>query len=521
MQDAEQAGDAQAAPAPRAEVLRALFDTISDAPICVLDRDLRIVEALGGSYAESLGLSPVGSPAGPGALLTAVDRETLHALAREIFASGEPRRFELALDFPVGRVSIDLRFQPLLSPRGEVEHVLVTALDLTERRRAEEALSASEQHFESLAEAAPLGVWRTGRDRRIAWANRRLWQILDVEPETVAGLELPALLARFTAEGWLDAPQAERLWSEAERAYQEERGNAVEMHHRRRDGSLRWLQVRVEPELDAAGRFVGHVGAVNDISDLKQVQEELARHRDHLNDLVAERTAALERTHEALRRSERLAAVGTFAAGIAHQINNPLAAILLAAQRALEAPDDAQGALEALRGIADDARHCGRIVRGVLEFAHGPKAEPQPCDLNAIVRLCAPQIARDARERGAELRFDLEEGLAPVAGSESALEQVIVNLVWNAIQASAREIVVRSRAGEGEVELAVVDDGVGIPAEDRLRVFDPLFTTRPSRGGTGLGLALAQGIVRAYGGRIELDSQPARGTAISVRLPRA
>jgi two-component system NtrC family sensor kinase len=279
--------------------------------------------------------------------------------------------------------------------------------------------------------------------------------------------------------------------------------------------------VRVEPEHDAAGRFVGHVGATSDVTELKHAQEELARHRDHLNDLVAERTAQLERSHQALRRGERLAAVGTFAAGIAHQINNPIGSILLGAEYALEAPDDRARTLEVLRGIAEDAKHCGRIVRGVLEFARGPKAEPAPCDLNGAVRVCAPQIARDAEERGVLLRLELAEGLPQVVGSESALEQVLVNLVWNAIEASAREVVVRSRAQGGEVELEVADDGVGIPEPDQRRVFDPLFTTRASRGGTGLGLALAQGIVQAYGGRIELRSPPGRGTSVVVSLRSA
>src|SRR5262249_14296566 len=163
-------------------------------------------------------------------------------------------------------------------------------------------------------------------------------------------------------------------------------------------------------------------------------------HRDHLNELVAERTVELERSHEALRRSERLAAVGTFAAGIAHQINNPIGGIPLAAQYALAAPAGRERTQEAPRGLARGAPRCRRIVGGVLEFAHGPKAAPRPCDLNEIVRLCLPQLERDADERGARVRLELEAGLPPVAGSESALEQVLVNLVWNSVEASAREI---------------------------------------------------------------------------------
>ena len=525
MQEGEAPGPAlapAAEPEARRRLLQALIDAISDSPVSLIDRDLRPVAHLGGPP-----LSHWGIPAAqvtrepPREWLAPHDYEVMLALVREVYASGEARRVEHHFDLPAGRVWLDVRFQPIFSPHGEVEGVLGTGHDVTERRRAEDALRASELRFHSLAEAVPVGVWRTGPDTRLLWANRRLWEILDFEPGSLENLDLPSVLGRFAAEERVDARQADRLWSEAADAYREQRGNASEMRHRRRDGSERWLQVRVEPEVDAAGRFVGHVGATHDVTELKQAQQELARHRDHLHELIVERTAQLDRSQASLRRSERLAAVGTFAAGIAHQINNPIAGILLAAQYALAAPDDAERTLEALRGIADDARHCGRIVRGVLEFAHGPRAEARPCDLNAVLRLAAPQIARDAEERGALLRLELEEGLAPVSGSESALEQVVVNLAWNAIEASAREVVVHSRARDGEVELAVVDDGVGIPLEDQARVFDPLFTTRRSGGGTGLGLALAQGIVQGYGGRIELSSRPGQGTTVSVRLPLA
>jgi signal transduction histidine kinase len=278
--------------------------------------------------------------------------------------------------------------------------------------------------------------------------------------------------------------------------------------------------VRSESEYDADGAFVGRVGAIVDVSDLKRAQEELARHRDRLNELVAERSEALERSHEALRRSERLAAVGSFAAGIAHQINNPVGGILLAAQYALAAPDDRPRTREALRNIAQDARHCGRIVRGVLEFARGPKQAPAPCDLNAIARRCAQEIAPDAEERGARLRLELEEGLAPVAGSEAALEQVIVSLVWNAVEASAREVVVKSRAGEDGIELAVVDDGIALPQAAQGGGFDPLGSVGSLRPGMGLGLALAQGIAQAHGASVEVRGGSARGTSVSVRFPR-
>jgi PAS domain S-box-containing protein len=510
-----------APPAPRDRTLHALLGALSESSVCVVDRDLRILEFVGGgerwgvSAADVVGRSP-------DAWLRREEYEPVLALVRQAFATGERRRIECEFALPIGRMWFDVRLQPIRGPGGEVTSVLATSHDVTERHRAEAALRESEQRFQSLADSLPVGVWRTDLASRLVYANRQLWEILDFDPTALAGLDLVALVARVATEQRVDRDEAARLWPEAERAVRERSGVEFEMRWRRGDGSPRWLHVRAAPELDSTGAFIGHVGALSDVSELVRTRQELARHRDHLSELVAERTAALERSHEALRRSERLAAVGTFAAGIAHQINNPLGAILLAAQFTQEIPGERASVEAALRDIATEARRCARIVHGVLEFARGPSGEPRRCDLNEIVRSCARQLASDAAQRGAAIRLHLDARLPPVAGSESALEQVIVNLVHNAIEAEAREIVVGTRTrDEDGVELVVRDDGVGVATEDLDRIFDPLFTTRGATGGTGLGLALARAVVEAHGGSIEVESPNGRGATAVVRLPRA
>ena len=506
----------------REELLTALLGAVADAPVCVYDRELRMVEYFWGGEERRYGYSPseiLGKRFSE--VMSAEDAAPVEEAVREVFATGQSRRLERSFSLPVGRVAFEVRFDPIHGPGGEVEQVLTTSYDVTERRHAQEELRESEHRFQSLAEAMPIGVWRTDRDRNVVYANRRNWELLDIDPEGADPLDLRAMLVQMAASGRIEMTESERLWSEAERAVREETIVPSFIRLRMADGSVRHLQTLALPERDSSGDFVGHVGVTIDVTELARIQQELARHRDHLGELVAERTLELERSYEALRRSERLAAVGTFAAGIAHQINNPVGAILLAGQFALEDPGDRERVESALRDITADARHCGRIVRSVLEFAQGPTEAPRPCDLNQIARDGVLELLADAAERGAALRLDLDPELPQVAGSEAALEQVLANLVYNAIEAGAAEIVIGTRQAPGGVALVVRDDGQGIPDENLDRIFDPLFTTRASLGGTGLGLALARGVVEALGGAIEVKSRPSEGTEIVVRLKRA
>jgi len=450
------------------------------------------------------------------------DRERAAAVRREIFQA--PRIFdqELRVLRPDGTSTwIFSRSAPTWDEQGRFDGFITSFFDITGRKAANDALHESEHRFHSLAEAMPIGVWRTNQELKLVYANRRNWELLDLDPDDPENLDLGRLLDRMVAMQRIDDAESERLWDESVRVVRDQIVNPSRFELQLADGSQRSLQTLALPEFDSAGAFVGTVGVTIDVTDLTRAQQELARHRDHLGELVAERSVELERSYEALRRSERLAAVGTFAAGIAHQINNPVGSILLAAQFAQEEPGNRERVVSALRDIAADARRCGRIVRGVLEFAQGPIADPRPCDLNQIAQDCVRKLAPEAAERGAALRVDLAADLPLAAGSESALDQVIANLVTNSIEAAAREIVVRTRARERGIDLVVRDDGSGIGEEDIDRIFDPLFTTRGERGGTGLGLALARGVIEAHGGSIGVRSLEGKGTTVTVRLRRA
>jgi PAS domain S-box-containing protein len=223
---------------------------------------------------------------------------------------------------------------------------------------------------------------------------------------------------------------------------------------------------------------------------------------------------------ERLRQTERLMSIGTLSAGIAHEINNPLASVVMTAQLLRKKANDPETD-QMLENLIQDAKRCGRIVRSVQKFARQEPSDRVLLDLNAVVR-AAEELSRiELRRAGINLRLELEKDLPPVTGDATELEQVVVNLITNGAHASQRgqEVVVRTLVTNGFVRVCVQDEGHGISPDVKRRIFDPFFTTRGREGGTGLGLSIAHGIVEDHGGTIEIDSALGSGTTVTITLP--
>jgi len=231
--------------------------------------------------------------------------------------------------------------------------------------------------------------------------------------------------------------------------------------------------------------------------------------------------------------ADRMAALGTLAAGIAHEINNPLAFVIANLQylderlpkagETLKDPDEMQVVIrEALQG----AERIRRVVRDVKTFAHADEEARVPVDVAEMLEACLGVVANELRHRARIVkRID---AVLPVLATHAWLSQVFVHLLLNAAHAipegaaATNEITVSARPdGQGRVLIEVKDTGAGIPPELRHRVFDPFFTTKPVGSGSGLGLSIVHGIVTALGGELSLDSEVGRGTTVRVLLPCA
>jgi two-component system NtrC family sensor kinase len=251
---------------------------------------------------------------------------------------------------------------------------------------------------------------------------------------------------------------------------------------------------------------------------------ELAATFNQMAGQLEERTRELEaeRARERLHHAERLASVGTLAAGIAHQINNPVNNILLTTEHALDELGSKAPRLwqDALLASAEEARRCERIVRSLLAFARGEPSEKWREDANQVLRRACEVTAAYAVQRQATLGLELSEAAVPILASPIALEQALVNILHNAIESRQQaRVEVRTHRLAQTARIEVRDDGCGVSDEAIRHLFDPFFTTRADEGGTGLGLSVAHRIIVEHGGTIRVDSRPGKGTLVSVDLP--
>ncbi|MEM7205080.1 MAG: ATP-binding protein [Planctomycetota bacterium] len=241
---------------------------------------------------------------------------------------------------------------------------------------------------------------------------------------------------------------------------------------------------------------------------------------------LARREKQLVRLDRQLANSEKLASVGTLAAGVAHEINNPVGVIQNKVQILRYRIDDGDPRpvlLEDLAVVEQHAQRISGIVAGLLAFSREAPFSLEPVDLNRLVRESADLVAVPFRTADVALRTRTDPELEPVAGSANHLMQVLVNLILNAKDASSpgSVVVVSTRREPSGAVLSVADRGEGIAPENLSQIFDPFFTTKDVGHGTGLGLAISHGIVERHQGRIEVQSEPEVGTTFRVWLPLA
>jgi PAS domain S-box-containing protein len=396
---------------------------------------------------------------------------------------------------------VECRVQPRRDQEGAVAQWYGVSLDIDDAVRAEQALRARERELSVLVDMVPSHLWRLTPDGETTLVNKRLADFLGVAVSDRRRLA-DALATIFHPDD--AAPVGAALG----RCLVTGEQFSMRYRLRRADGVYRWMSGRAEPMRDEGGRIIEWFGLCHDIDDQIHAEE------------------ALRRASDKLAQATRAASLAELSASIAHEVNQPLAAIGAhshACQRWLSAePPNIERALLTVERITGDVNSAAHVISRIRAlFREAPRAR-SPEDLNRLIievcRLMADEIAaQDTR-----LETDLEPNLPSAAIDCVQVQQVLVNLIRNGIEAMdtlvdrARSLQIRScRHDLGAIRVEVRDSGVGI--EDTQRVFEPFFTTKLH--GMGMGLAICRSIVESHGGRLWIANNEMRGAFVAFTLP--
>ncbi len=347
---------------------------------------------------------------------------------------------------------------------------------------------------------------------QILFVNKALLRLTGFAPGELEGKTITLLFGAGE-----DARGPERLG----KALAASRAATVTLSGRRRDGA------DYDLELDAVPLGEGHWAfTFRDVTARRRAEEAAAATRQELEALVAERTAALEATHERLRSQDRLASIGTLAAGLGHDMGNLLLPLLCRLD-SLEAADLPAGAREDLKGIRQSVDYLRELSGGLRLFAldpDDPSASAASTPLPAWWAQVRPMLAK-ALPSGVELLGSFGAALPALAVPSHSLTQAVLNLVVNAGDALPGGGVIRAHAEalpDGRfVRIRVTDSGVGMSDEVKRHALEPFFTTKKRSLSTGLGLSLVRGVAKAAGGSVEIRSQLGAGTTVTLTLPVA
>jgi PAS domain S-box-containing protein len=376
---------------------------------------------------------------------------------------------------------------------GRVVRYHGAVMDITEHRQMERRLYQQQEFARRLVVSFPDLILVLNANGQYTFVSPRVKEILGYDPEEALQIELggrthledrPALLSLF-----------------AEIVAGRQTFASLEVRARNKQGEWRRLRCHFSPFFDELGKIDGVIISARDVTELKRLEEQLIQ-------------------------AEKLAAMGQMLAGVAHELNNPLTAILGVTELLRDQEAVEENTKRQLELTHRQARRAARIVQNLLEFSRPAAPQKKPVDVNTLVERTLQLQEHSLRRNNVQVDFQPKSDLPPVIADANQLIQVFLNLISNAEHA-VREVResgrIQIRIGHigGHISLTVQDDGVGILPEALPRLFDPFYTTKRPGGGTGLGLSICMSIVREHGGSIDVETLPAGGSAFTVYLPVA
>ena len=463
------------------------------------------------------GFDPDDPAATTQAILARIDPEDVPRLSdlhHQIMREKKTAQFEFdfRIELPDGTIKhAHSVAHPVLDRTGELVEFVGTHMDVTEQHNAREklekamiALRESEQRFRDYAETASDWLWETGPDHRFA----RL-----LEHTKATGVGVSGVIGQFRWDIASDLESEPEKWRQ-HRATLDAHLPFRDLEYRRVDpmGAPIYIRTSGKPFFDANGTFLGYRGVSTDVTAIVRAEQ-------------AEQ--ALREAQAELAHVTRLTSMGELTTTIAHEINQPLAAILANAEACRSwldrAPPDLAAARRSVEWIVDDGNRTSEVIRRVRALSKKDDIESGPLDINVVLREALPLVSRELASQNVAVRMELAPDLPLISGDRVQLQQVIINLVLNAIEAMQsvtdrpRELLIRSAQDERGVVVTVTDCGVGFAEENVERMFSPFFTTKPS--GMGLGLSICRSIVESHGGRLSVVRKEGPGATFQFTLP--
>jgi PAS domain S-box-containing protein len=382
---------------------------------------------------------------------------------------------------------------PLRNESGEIIGWRGVGRDITERKQAEEALRRSEERYRTILEDMEDSYFEVDLVGNLTFVNDATCRNLGYSREELIGMDY----RRFTAEE--DIEPVYQIFNEAFQTGKPHK--SYYWNFIRKDGSVGFADASVSALRDREGKIIGFRGVGRDMTDRKKAEQQLLT-------------------------SAKLASVGELAAGVAHEINNPLTGVLGYAQLLASRQDIPQDIKHDLDVICQESQRTVRIVQNLLRFARQHKPDRTLTDINELIERTLELQLYKLTTSNIKLTTKLAEGCLWVVVDYNQIQQVILNIVINAMQAITEvrhkgKITVTTGIDNSQVRISIADNGPGIAKENITKVFDPFFTTKPVGSGSGLGLSVCHGIIAEHGGKMYIESIKGGGATFIIELPAA
>ena len=439
-------------------------------------------------------------------------REELAQAIRRLLTGEELVSFETRRTGRDGMpMDLNLYMSPLRAEDGRVRGAMAVAVDITRQKVAQDALADSERRFRSAFEDAAIGMALTGADGSFLEVNESLCRMLGYAKDELKGKNFRNITHPDDLQASLDVLR--KINEGAIASFH------MEKRYVHRDGHTVWVALSGSVVKDPEGRPLYTVAQMQDITERKKAEEELRRYSTDLEAMVKERTEDLERVHALLLEAGRLAAVGSVAAQVAHDLRNPLTAIntnLFYLSEAFRDKVD-EKVKESIKTMQAAVSHANKIVEDLLEYSRPTELKVKGLPLRPVVNdtIGSMEIPSDVK---LNVRIPAS---AKVDGDASKLMRVFRNVILNAVESMPKggELEIASDVRGDKVVTTIRDTGEGIREADMAKLFTPFFTTKAR--GLGLGLSICKRLVEAHGGTIEVKSRPGQGTTVSIVLPRS